>query len=196
MKMAKAIIFDLWNTLACKKFSISGALKEHFGIRDKDYFEKYTKLIQTKNWNSIEEMAKEFLEHFNLSVLESNIMFVVKTFEDGIQSAELHEGVEELLAKLKETHKIAVLSNTNPFEVINEKWNIKQHLSEEIYSFQISHLKPSNESFNIILEKLNVKPEECIFIDDNSENLLAAKKLGMKIFRSVNEWKKSRKNLV
>ncbi len=191
--MAKAIIFDLWNTLASKKFSISEALKEHFGINDKDYFEKYVNLVQLNDWVSLEEMAEKFLELFNIPVFDSNIKFVVKTFEDGIKSAELHEGVEELLKKLKETHKLAVLSNTHPFEVISEDWNIKQHLNEEIYSFQIKQLKPSPDIFKHVANKLNVKLEECIFVDDNHDNLLAAKKLGMKTFSGIRELMKTKR---
>ncbi len=40
--------------------------------------------------------------------------------------------------------------------------------------------KPDPKCFLSILEKLNIKPEESVFIDDKQENLDAAEKLGMK----------------
>jgi len=41
--------------------------------------------------------------------------------------------------------------------------------------------KPDEKAFELILQRLGVKPEESVFIDDKQENLDAAKKLGMKI---------------
>ncbi|MBI5066444.1 HAD-IA family hydrolase [Candidatus Woesearchaeota archaeon] len=187
----KAVIFDLWNTLASKKVRTSEILREHFGILDNDYFEKYARVIQVNHWSSLNELAKHFLKKFSLPVLNSNVDFVVKVFEEGINSAEVYPEVKELLEELKPNHKLAILSNTHPFEVINNNWGISNLFDEVVYSFQIKNLKPSINCFNTILNKLNVKPEECIYVDDMHKNLLVAKRLGMKTFASVKELKKN-----
>lgn len=190
MKKEKAIIFDLWNTLASKKIRTSEILREHFGILDDNYFEKYARVVQVNNWNTPESLAKHFLKKFDLPILSSNIDFVVKIFNEGIDSAEVFPDAKGLLEELKKEHKLAVLSNTHPFEVINNAWNIHTFFDEVVYSFQTGHLKPSINSFASVLKKLNVKPEDCIFVDDTYKNLLAAKRLGMKTFGSIAELKK------
>ncbi len=189
MKKA-AIIFDLWNTLASKRVRTSEVLKEHFGILDDDYSEKYARIVQTNNFSNLKDLANHFLKKFNLPILDSNVNFVVNLFEEGIDSAELFPEVKELLKELKKEHKLAVLSNTHPFEVINNNWGISDLFDEVVYSFETGHLKPANKSFDSVLKKLNVNPEECIYVDDTHKNLLAAKKLGMKTFGSIAELKK------
>ena len=49
-----------------------------------------------------------------------------------------------------------------------------------LYSFEIAVSKPDRKAYEIMIEKLGVKPEECMFVDDSPENLVPAKALGMK----------------
>jgi putative hydrolase of the HAD superfamily len=41
-------------------------------------------------------------------------------------------------------------------------------------------VKPAKEAYEYIADRLNVKTEECVFIDDRGHYVEAAKKLGMK----------------
>ena len=43
-----------------------------------------------------------------------------------------------------------------------------------------------------VLEEINSKPEESLFIDDQEKNVLAARKIGMKgiVYKDINELKK------
>lgn len=52
--------------------------------------------------------------------------------------------------------------------------------------------KPKKEFFEIFLNKFKLKPEECVFIDDREENIVAADKLGIKgiLFENTNKLKK------
>ena len=40
-------------------------------------------------------------------------------------------------------------------------------------------MKPDPEIYRILLERFNLKPEECVFIDDFPKNIEAARKAGM-----------------
>lgn len=57
--------------------------------------------------------------------------------------------------------------------------------------------KPDEKAFKLILKRLNVKPEESVFVDDKQENLNAAEKLGMKtaLFESNKQFFKQLKKL-
>jgi len=68
---------------------------------------------------------------------------------------------------------------------------IKKHLGYKdfntvILSCRVGMRKPELKIYKLALKKLKVKPEECIFIDDQNENLKPAKKLGMKVILAKN----------
>ena len=48
-----------------------------------------------------------------------------------------------------------------------------------IFSSTCSLQKPDLHIYNLAIEQLGIKPEECIFVDDNVANLTAAVKAGM-----------------
>ncbi len=83
---------------------------------------------------------------------------------------------------LKKNYKIHMLSNAIDLDAGNSEW---EHLIykqfDNIYkSFGIGHKKPNKEAFLHVLEKINAKPEECVFIDDLQVNINAANDLGIK----------------
>jgi HAD superfamily hydrolase (TIGR01509 family) len=49
-----------------------------------------------------------------------------------------------------------------------------------------------------VTEKLNIKPEECVFIDDHEENLVPARQLGMHtiLFQSITQMKRDLEKLL
>ena len=49
-----------------------------------------------------------------------------------------------------------------------------------VLSSDIHILKPNEDIFKYILNKYNLKEEECLFIDDKDYNIEAAKKLNFK----------------
>ena len=49
-----------------------------------------------------------------------------------------------------------------------------------VLSSDIHILKPNEDIFKYILNKYNLKAEECLFIDDKDYNIEAAKKLNFK----------------
>ena len=40
-------------------------------------------------------------------------------------------------------------------------------------------IKPDEKIYNLLLERYNLNPNECLFIDDMAANTLAAKELGI-----------------
>ena len=93
----------------------------------------------------------------------------------------------EHLASLKK-YKLILLSNTNELHI---DW-VKKHIS--IYdsfkncfdTFYLSHeinlRKPNADIFNFVLKENKIKAENTLFIDDNSDNIKAAAKLGYHVW--------------
>ena len=56
------------------------------------------------------------------------------------------------------------------------------YLDGGVFSYQVHRIKPEPEIYRILLEKYELKAEECVFVDDNGKNIQAARELG---FRTV-----------
>lgn len=94
----------------------------------------------------------------------------------------------DLIEKLKEQGlKTAVLSNILDFqaEIIREKDGYKM-FDVVALSYEEGLEKPELDFYKLIIERLGIKPEECIFIDDGKWNLPPAISLGMKTVLAKN----------
>jgi HAD superfamily hydrolase (TIGR01509 family) len=191
--MIKAIIFDLWETLGTKNIGISKSLQEKFQIqKTEEFMERYESSVQLKDWNSEKEMALNFLKEFGIESTDKNIEFVVNLFNQGIDNATMFGGMKDLLLELKKSYKIGFISNTTVFEsVILEKWEIKDIFDATSFSWNLGIKKPTKEIFDITLEKLGIKPEEAVFIDDSEKNIIKAGEYGINtiLFKSVDDLK-------
>jgi putative hydrolase of the HAD superfamily len=54
-----------------------------------------------------------------------------------------------------------------------------QYFDSLVISSELGVLKPHKLMYQTALDNLNLKPEECIFLDDNIDNCIGAKKLGI-----------------
>lgn len=86
----------------------------------------------------------------------------------------------ELLPKLKEKFKLAVINNGNA--LAKKYWDERFNFSifdAFVNSATEGVKKPDPEIFLITCKKLKARPKECLFMDDSLENIEAAKALGM-----------------
>ena len=87
------------------------------------------------------------------------------------------------LAREKD-YKLILLSNTNEnhIEYIKNEVPFYNEFKECFDAFYLSHeigmRKPDAAIFEYVLEQHDLKPDDCLFIDDTEENTLAASKLG------------------
>lgn len=54
------------------------------------------------------------------------------------------------------------------------------HMDGGIFSCDVKVIKPASDIYTKLLEKYDLAPEECIFIDDHYDNIAMARKCGMK----------------
>ena len=92
------------------------------------------------------------------------------------------EGMRELLKYLKSTYnvKMYLLSNISPyFAAHSHEIPILSELDGCVFSGEIGITKPSDEIFQYLLNKYDLKAEECIFVDDRIDNIEGAIKNGL-----------------
>lgn len=75
-------------------------------------------------------------------------------------------------------------------ETIQEDLQLKLYLKpifDNVYSaIKIGLNKDNSESYQKILSTINLKPEEVIYIDDNSKNIQAAKEMNINVIQYAN----------
>ncbi len=90
--------------------------------------------------------------------------------------------------RLDSKYRIILLSNTNELHI---NW-IKKHVpfyetfKSHFHAFYLSHeiqlRKPNKDIFELVLSEQKINAEECLFIDDNTDNINTAEKLGINVW--------------
>ena len=95
-------------------------------------------------------------------------------------------GMRELLQELIQlsTHQpINIFGLTNwsmeTFPEAREHFGILQMIDRYVVSGAEGYVKPDPRLFQVLLDRYNLKAEECTFVDDNPTNVDAAKQMGM-----------------
>jgi putative hydrolase of the HAD superfamily len=87
----------------------------------------------------------------------------------------------EIVKRLKKSgKKVYILTNASErFPLMAEGLEVMEYVDGYVASYQEKVVKPSHEIYSALFARFNLKPEECIFIDDSSDNVLTAKRFGM-----------------
>jgi glucose-1-phosphatase len=94
----------------------------------------------------------------------------------------------DLLKRLKKSHRLFLLSNTNPIHFKEVESILRRTTGDSFYelfdqlylSYDIKLIKPEKEVYQYLLEDQKIKAEESVFIDDNLINVVSASDLGIK----------------
>lgn len=94
----------------------------------------------------------------------------------------------DLLKEIRKKYPIYLLSNTNNIHIEASNAYLKKtfgyrHLDElfdQLFlSYEIGMWKPDTEIYQYVLDTINLKPHEVLFLDDNPHNIQSANALGM-----------------
>ena len=180
--MIRNIIFDLGNVLLNFK-------PETFLLRytkDEQYIQNFiSKVIRNKIWFrldrgtiSLENAKEEFIKKYS----EDN-SFIITFFEHWMEMlTPIQENVKVLCDLKANGYNTYILSNfiEETFEIMEIKYNFFSLFNGKIISGQEKVIKPEIEIYQKLIDKYNLVPEECVFIDDIRSFLSRARKLKMK----------------
>lgn len=100
---------------------------------------------------------------------------------------DIYREVFPILSELKKKgHRIFVLSNTSKvfYDLLEEHLSpLKELLDGFVLSCDIKAIKPDLVMFKEILDKYQLDPTNCVFLDDIEDNTNAAEKLGIKSYQ-------------
>lgn len=101
-----------------------------------------------------------------------------------------------LVKSLKKNYRLGIISNSDAVNSKNySEWGWYDHFELLILSHEVGVIKPDKKIYELAIQKLKVKPEECLFIDDQEDCLKPARELGMEtiLFKSVPQLKEELK---
>jgi len=106
------------------------------------------------------------------------------------------EGTVEILYTLeKSRYRLFGLTNwaAETFPYVYYKHDFFQLFEDIVVSGREGMIKPEPEIFDLCLSRNQIRAEDCLFIDDNLENVQAAEQLGMQAihFRDPNQLRQS-----
>lgn len=90
--------------------------------------------------------------------------------------------MESLIRRLKEAgYKMYLMSNTsNRFRRFSKNIDSVSYMDGVWISCERGYLKPEREAYLDFFQYLNLKPEDCFFVDDSPANIEAGMRFGMK----------------
>lgn len=122
---------------------------------------------------------------------------VAEVFNEMEVSASIDQRMVDLITSLKQHYKIALLSNfvKGIEDYLTDRFHIGHLFDAVISSYNIQKKKPSLDAYHYASGQLALKPEECLFVDDSGNNVLAAKKIGMQglVFKNYDDFRKQLK---
>lgn len=178
----KAVIFDLDGTILDTIEDLASAL--NFSLRNNGFSEKSTDETRRMVGNGIRKLILRALPSDVSQELFEKIHKDFMTYynEHCTDMTRRYDGVFEAVAQLKKDgYVVAVLSNKADFAV-NKLCEYYYPGVFAVCSGEIAGVarKPSTEPVDLITSKLNLKPEECIYVGDSDIDVKTAKNSGMK----------------
>jgi len=93
----------------------------------------------------------------------------------------IDNGVLDLLAEVRRSVPVALLSNANSRLVEDLEWSgIAEAFDAIVGSSDIGAAKPSPEAFRIAADRIGVALDRCAFVDDTASHVEAARGLGLR----------------
>ncbi|WP_310601988.1 HAD family hydrolase [Anaerosporobacter sp.] len=110
-----------------------------------------------------------------------------------LDTIEINDGFLDFVSSVSKQYKMAIISNDSSrwSKYLREKFDINKYFDVISISGDLKIQKPDARIFQLTIEQLGCKAEDCLYVDDREGNLEAAGKVGMNavLFNSRNiQW--------
>jgi len=188
--LIKGVVFDLDGVIVNTPDIYFKTMKEYIrghSVKVKD--EDVSKLIGY----SLRDELMLINQKYGLNIELSEFVSVVLSKSRKLMEKEMkvNDGFTELLSELKENRfKTAVASNNVPstIDFILSKYGFLESFDAIVGADDVKHGKPSPEIYIKAVEKLGLKKEECIAIEDTLIGLKAVSAAGLKCIAFPNKF--------
>ena len=177
----KAIIFDMGGViLRTVDPAPREAMARRFGIT-REELEKYVFRSPTSVQSEVGQVSDIYhwqtvLKHFGQTGADP-----LEAYSEYFSGDAIDQELLGYAVSLKPEYKIGLLSNAwvDSRNKLGSLFYFIDVFDVAIFSAEVKARKPEEEIFRLMLDRLKVKPDESIFIDDFIENIEGAKKLGI-----------------
>ncbi len=158
------------------------------------FYKKYFSLAAVKKISEKESIA--------LAIKELNLDLKWDFVEKKVLSYQKldKKAFKYFLNLQNEGFAVLLLSKNTPkrFNTLLNKWKIKESFKYVINTFDLNLPKASRETIDYILKKFKVNPNEVVMLDDQEENLVEAKKRGIKtiFYKNLAQAKKELEKII
>ncbi len=179
--MIKNVIFDVGRVLlrySPKKYLVD------LGYNGKEVHDIMELIFQSEIWLELDRGSLNRDEAIDILInkkpeLKDKIDHVMKNWQDHLNS--IKENTSILKDIKKKGKKLYIISNfgSDAFNIVRGKFNYFELFDDIIISADVKMLKPDEEIYLHLLNKHELIPKECVFIDDMEKNIITAQKLGI-----------------
>jgi HAD superfamily hydrolase (TIGR01549 family) len=173
--MTKAIIFDFWGTLV--ENGVWSPIKQVQNILQirlpfSEYVIRMERAMMTQKHPSLKDAFKAVCTEFSIEPREHKIEQLIGLWNKSWMLAKPYENTMEILKKLKKTHRLILISNTDSASVNNvlEKFALKCYFHNIYLSCDTGLLKTDPEFLPKVLQENQLKPDDCLLIGDSVQS--------------------------
>jgi 2-haloacid dehalogenase len=157
--------------------------------------DRFLEEIDFTAWNANQDKGRPFAQaEAELSTQYPQYAHLISAYFEHYEDSILGPlpGMPELLMRVKQAgYPLYGLSNwsAETFPLIHDKYPFFDLFDDIILSGAVKLLKPDPAIFRLTLDRIKLKPEECLLIDDSPTNLATARDLGFATvhFRSAQQ---------
>jgi haloacid dehalogenase superfamily, subfamily IA, variant 3 with third motif having DD or ED/haloacid dehalogenase superfamily, subfamily IA, variant 1 with third motif having Dx(3-4)D or Dx(3-4)E len=106
---------------------------------------------------------------------------IEKIENEYLDTIEINNGFLDFITSASKHYKMAIISNDSSrwSRYLREKFDINKYFDVISISGDLKIQKPDERIFQLTIEELGCKAEDCLYVDDREGNLEAASKVGM-----------------
>lgn len=173
----KNLIFDIGGVIILNKRIDFSKFDKEFSL-EKSTMEKIVKTCFRKKMTNKNFNEKSFFqENFSQLITWTDYQ---KILERIFEAEKTNKSILNWTQIKKKKYKIFLLTNNTAALncLLKEKFKINYLFDFVFNSAEIGLAKPDPKFFRYLLEKIGASPEECLFVDDNPENIKSAENIG------------------
>lgn len=181
--MLKAVIFDMDGVIIDSEpmhFKVDKKLLRMAGLEvDKNFLNRYVGV-------SNPEMFADIREKFNISLSINELLDLKQKFLlEALNETKLTaiDGVEKLILDLASHDVLPAIASSSPrifIEAVIRKLKLEQYFKAVVSGEEVEKSKPAPDIFLKAVSLLDIKPDECIVIEDSSAGVEAASAAGIR----------------
>ncbi|MBN2617677.1 MAG: HAD family phosphatase [Spirochaetales bacterium] len=148
-------------------------------------------LLKQSDWEKLDQGVLSREDAIKNSILRSGLeREYFETFFNHIPEAlSLIQDTVDIIYNLKQKgYNLFVLSNMHIefAKYLISEYNFWDQFNDIVFSCDVKMIKPNTNIYQLLLERNNLNPNQCLFIDDTKINLDTAENLGITTIQFTN----------